>query len=837
MAQSLSTTSGVAYIPGGYSTIRVQNGTSGLATSGVLLLVGEADQGDAYTLEPDLENNSFGPDQLADVQAKYGSGPLVDAFRAACAPADDPQIGGSFAKAVMVKTNASTKASGNLTNVASGTYGTLVAKSSGKVGNLITYVVTADTSEALPTTGAFTWIPNVDPLNADFRVTGAASVPLTVGINTSPSAFVTAVDGLSGVAATGGATRGVLPGLAAGTLTLSAVANAVTITRSVAFAVTPTVGDTMIIPTGSVLAGGTDQNVGGYVVTGVTSTTISATKLSDAGKTLGAAPVAGEVTAPVAVGTTAMAATSDVQCFAPVTITLEAGSVVDGVGKTLEINALTTGTDLLTRCAYAGSITPVTFISTSATPVVIAATSEYKAKLTVSRAVDNLQEILTAGGDIALKVSYTGTTATVTITDTAVTSVVAGGSGAALPAITLADYPTIADLASFINAQTGWKAAVGSAAAGNLPTSALDNGTFNVCSTFGAHVGRIKADGYNFFNTIKDGSALVQLNTTPTQAAAGLPVVAALAYLAGGLKGSTTSEEVLAAIDALEAVHGNFVIPLFSQDASRDIIAGLTESGSTYTIEAINLAVKTHVLKMSTLKKRRNRQAFLSIEDTFANQKEAASNLSSSRCSVAFQDFKQLTSAGTIKQFQPWMGAVIAAAMQAAGFYKAIFFKGINTVGTVHADGSFKENNDSQVEEALKAGLMPARKAQTGGFIWVSDQTSYIKDENFVYNSVQAVYTADLIALTTAQKMEKAFVGQSVADISAALALSYLEGLMAEFLRLKLIAPSDDALKGFKNAKIRINGGSMFVSVEIKLAGALYFSLIDFLVSPVVQSA
>lgn len=837
MAQSLSTTSGVVYIPGGYSTIRVQNGTSGLATSGVLLLVGEADQGDAYSLEADLETNSFGPDQLADVQAKYGSGPLVDAFRAACAPADDPNIGGSFSKAIIVKTNTSTKASGNLTNVAAGTYGSLVAKSSGKIGNLITYVVTADASEALPTTGAFTWIPNVASLNAGFRITGAASIPLTVGVNTSPSAFVTAVDGLSGVAATGGATRGVLPGLAAGTLTLSAVLNAVTITRSVAFAVTPTVGDTMVIPTGSVLAGGTDQNVGGYVVTGVTSTTISATKLSDAGKTLGAAPIAGAVTAPVAVGAAAMAATSDVQCFAPVTITLEAGSVVDGVGKTLEINALTTGLDLLTRCAYAGSVTPVTFISTSATPVVIAATSEYKAKLTVSRAVDNLQEILTAGGDIALKVSYTGTTATVTITDTAVTSVVAGGSGAALPAITLADYPTIADLASFINAQTGWKAAVGSAAAGTLPTSALDNGTFDVCSTFGAYVGRIKADGYTFFNTITDGSALVQLNATPAQAAAGLPVVSALAYLAGGSKGSTTAAAALAAIDALEAVQGNFVVPLFSQDASLDIIDGLTESGSTYTIEAINLAVKTHVLKMSTLKKRRNRQAFLSIEDTFANQKEAASNLGSSRCSVAFQNFKQLTSSGTIKQFQPWMGAVIAAAMQAAGFYKAIFFKGINTVGTVHADASFKENSDSQVEEALRAGLMPARKSQTGGFIWVSDQTSYIKDENFVYNSVQAVYAADLIALTTAQKMEKAFVGQSVADISAALALSYLEGLMAEFLRLKLIAPSDDALKGFKNAKIRISGGSMFVSVEIKLAGALYFSLIDFLVSPVVQSA
>jgi hypothetical protein len=85
--------------------------------------------------------------------------------------------------------------------------------------------------------------------------------------------------------------------------------------------------------------------------------------------------------------------------------------------------------------------------------------------------------------------------------------------------------------------------------------------------------------------------------------------------------------------------------------------------------------------------------------------------------------------------------------------------------------------------------------------------------------------------------MEGAFVGQSVADISAAIALSFLEGIMADFLRLKLIAPSDDAPKGFKNAVIQVSGTAMIVSVEIKLAGAIYFIPISFLVSPVSQRA
>ena len=56
-------------------------------------------------------------------------------------------------------------------------------------------------------------------------------------------------------------------------------------------------------------------------------------------------------------------------------------------------------------------------------------------------------------------------------------------------------------------------------------------------------------------------------------------------------------------------------------------------------------------------------------------------------------------------------------------------------------------------------------------------------------------------------------------------------------LRLKLIAPSDGAEKGWKNLGIKIRGNAMLVSVEIKLATAIDFIKIDFLVSQVEQSA
>jgi hypothetical protein len=85
--------------------------------------------------------------------------------------------------------------------------------------------------------------------------------------------------------------------------------------------------------------------------------------------------------------------------------------------------------------------------------------------------------------------------------------------------------------------------------------------------------------------------------------------------------------------------------------------------------------------------------------------------------------------------------------------------------------------------------------------------------------------------------MEQAFVGQSLADVSAAQALSVLDAIMDNMRRLKLIAFSDDAPKGYKNPIIKINGPAMVVSAEVKAATALYFIPITFSITQIQQSA
>lgn len=454
-------------------------------------------------------------------------------------------------------------------------------------------------------------------------------------------------------------------------------------------------------------------------------------------------------------------------------------------------------------------------------------------EVSISRADIGLSETFDIEAEVALSIGYQGTTATCTINQTAKTLVtaVAGGSGAALN-IDLTQFATIADLAAYIATQTGYSASV-AAAAQQLPTSALDEvSAIGICSTAAALLpGRIKKAAFDFQRVMATSRAL---EFVPT-AKAGLPAPGSAAFLAGGARGNTLAADVVAAIELLAGIQVNIVVPLFARDASADIAEGLTASGSTYTINAIHALVKSHCIQYSSSKLKRNRMCILAFWGNFAQAKARSQELANYRCALAVQKASQVDSAGNIVSFQPWYTACVAAGMQAGGFYKSITNKFANVISFEDPSG-FDSGSPGDVEEALDAGLLVLTKDAAGNR-WVSDQTTYGFDTNFVYNSIQAVYLADILALDLADSFQKAFVGKSLADVDAATALSFLSQKMDGYKKLKMIASSDDAPLGFKNAKVSIAAPEMDVSVEVKLATAIYFVPIDINISQVQQSA
>lgn len=768
-------------IPGAYVNTTVISNASGLATSGVVLIMGEAAGGPDYSITK-LANNFFGPSALNTVRAIYTSGPIVDAFAALSAPSNDPDITGTASSIYILKTNKGTHASA----IVDSNYGTLSDQNWGTGGNLYNFTVTDLDSEVAPTVTGNT-IPALGaPLNGDtfsMRVNGGPSTTVTLsstaGDHDTVPHLVNELNQYTFTVTSANATVGATYSNNGQTFTvLATIASGTTL---------KTTG------TGTPLSSGTLTKVTG---TGDATITFSAeSRLLPAG--VSASPSA-------ATPTTAITFAMDA----------DAQANHKGWGKSFELVDSTPG-DLAALGLAAGM-----YVSSQ----------EPAVEVLVIRTDTGVNEALNVSPNIALMVGYEGTTATMTINSTTLTTTVTGGSGSNL-SIGLASYTTIGQLASFINSQPGYTASVGSAST-SQPTSALDHVTaIGIGSTAAVKPGRVKNSVFAFEQVM--GTSTV-LSFAP-MATAGLPNPSATAYLSGGTLGPTLATDIVNAIAQMAGIQVNIIVPLFSQNATADIAAGNTDPSSTYTIDAINELMKSHCIEFSTPTLKKNRTCILSYNDTYANCKAQAESLASYRCSLAFQQVTQVNSSGVNQLFLPWYAAAVAAGMQTGGFYKSICNHLANVVSFQDPVG-YDSGDPDNVSDALTAGLLPLAN-NTSGILWVSDQSTYGLDTNFVYNSIQAVYLSDILAMDLAQTFQTAVVGKSVADISAASALSILQQRFDFYKKAKMVTTSNDAPLGYKNAAIQISAPSMFVQVEAKLTTSIYFVAIDLALSAVQQSA
>ena len=881
MAYSFVSQSGQSVVvPDSLIQVQVQNSPSGIVAAGILALVGEASSGPSWSEDAanglSISNQPYGPGDLQQVIAKYGSGNLVDGFRGAITASNSTQIQGAPATIYLVKTNNSVQASLALPDGS----GTLTAVQGGAVGNSIQASIAVSQLESAPSTNSFSYVPSSSSSALALRVNGGAAQTLAISANESPTSLAAALSSLNNINAVGGVSRNILASLSGTNISLSVVSGQsvqITLASPAVYASAPQVGDTLNIPSGSVLEGGSSQNVGWYVVTAASnisgSAVITALKItSGAPSAVAATPISGtpsndlvdysymsinnmsgsnrnvlasdigqnitmsalgssltatlasgqrfsgmtqlndivyipdtsafvgagdanvgwyQVTAyqnltssayitmlrlsngnPVSVASTPIAAASDIEVYNP---------QIPGAGKALEIYDNGGSVNISTIMLGLGVSTPATWLSQ-----LLISSAELEETVLLKQQSNNISFSQVVGGNVALEVGYDGTSATLTISNGILTTSVVGGSGANLN-INLALVSSIANLVTMINASTGYSASAGSTADGLKNPSVLDESTYSIASSLGNEPGRIKED-LSDFEAVFANSTLVSY---VSNVHAGLPQPFIYSFLSGGQNGGTSGLEVANAINALMGVNCNFVVPLFSQNASVDIAEGNTDPSSTYMIEAINVAVSEHCNAMSTPIVKKNRIGCLSIRDTFINDQNAALNIANYRCVMLFQDVIDLNSFGNLQQYQPWMASCKAAGMQAAGGYKSIFNKTVQVSGILQAAGDFNDQNYQDLTSAIEAGLIPMEFDTSGnGFIFTTDQTTYGVDNNVVYNSMQAVYSADRIAVDLAASLKAAFVGQSVADVTQGTATDFISKKMAQYLALKLIVAS-----------------------------------------------
>jgi hypothetical protein len=196
MSQRLVTPYVNTNVPGTYVNYQVLTQPTGVSSSGIAVIMGEANGGPSYN-QVEISKNFFTPDQLQQVTQRYTSGQIVDAFTALTTPSNDPNITGTANLIYIQKTNTGTTATGTLLTATPSTYGTLSDINQGVLGNQDKYQVLAVDSEMAPTVQGSTVPSFPGTTGATFTVRvngGAATVVGPLGTVTNQASLISALN-------------------------------------------------------------------------------------------------------------------------------------------------------------------------------------------------------------------------------------------------------------------------------------------------------------------------------------------------------------------------------------------------------------------------------------------------------------------------------------------------------------------------------------------------------------------------------------------------------------------------------------------------------------------
>lgn len=459
--------------------------------------------------------------------------------------------------------------------------------------------------------------------------------------------------------------------------------------------------------------------------------------------------------------------------------------------------------------------------------------SEPTASIKVIQPRDGITEQATVGGDIVVQIgrdsSDTCTAANVTITDSVVTLTATGSTNYTL---NVSDYPLVGNLVDAISALPGWSVST-SALFRSLPVSALDNvSAIGAYSTIAGKPARIKIDAYKvkeFF----DSSVLVEITGAPK----GLPDAEGTSNLSSGVKGASSSSAFDAGLSAALGTECNVIVPCVSQDASADILLGVTDPSSTYDIETIHAMLATHLSLRGSIKNKKEAQGVVGYRkqaklDVFTQ----AATLGSFLVQMCMDDVLVVDSTNELAWKQPHVAAAIIGGMRCGSpIGEPLTFKFAAVSGIGHyvnastgiAQGDFNPLID--FDAAIDAGVTCLEPA-AGGWRVMVDNTTYGIDGNFVWNRGSVIEAAQYSAKYIRSDAELAFVGQKTAIVTASAIKSRIRSRLSELFANRITSPSTDAPLGYKEASfiVSVVGNTATVELEILPVQGLDFIFVTF---------
>lgn len=428
------------------------------------------------------------------------------------------------------------------------------------------------------------------------------------------------------------------------------------------------------------------------------------------------------------------------------TITNSGATLTGGTGNFLfTLNSLDFGlyTSQINYQFAAGSIAGVKVITSLATSNGITGGTVV---------LDNIARLL-----FSVRYIGTGSACTITVNDSTLTTTVVGTTSDSLN-ITLASYSTIQQIIDFLNSTGKYTAVLLSNASGSIASV----GQFDPLTNQDIKTGVVSlaANLQAVIDTLNSSSSPFMTATRISNPTAGLPAYnTAPLYLRGGNDGTTTASDWANAINSLQTIQCQVVVPMS-------------------TSSAVHAAVASHCVFMSQNYSPRVGVCGGALGE-YSPSSPSPTSLVSARATSLNNSRIVLVSPGI--NFTNTQNGI----QNGSSAFTAAFFGGLLAAlpaGTPLTHKYFSNVNGlelnyspTDIQNLLLSGVAPIQYVLNKGYRVVQSLTTYQGPANFAYNEVSVVLEIDAVTSSVQSALDDQIIGQKISPATLAQAVSIAE--------------------------------------------------------------
>jgi hypothetical protein len=390
-------------------------------------------------------------------------------------------------------------------------------------------------------------------------------------------------------------------------------------------------------------------------------------------------------------------------------------------------------------------------------------------------------------------IEYTSGACTMTIVNNSASKTLTTSVGGL--SITLTDYPTVGDLAAYINDQTGFECTP-IAGQEDASSSELDAVSAQDINT-SAYTAESTFQG--IIDTVNAGSARISAAAANAANDRVIPENLALSYLTGGEEGTYTATEWTAALLALEAENIQFISTPDSDPS-------------------VHASIKSHCESMSGVTGRKERQFLVgapwktgTLTTEISTATGAAIALNSKFGLYAFNGGTQYNVDGELANY--------------GGSYAACMLMGMKCALAINQPLTFKELNfielewklsETNMETLLKNGVAAINYSSNGTPHLVRQFNTY-QTNDLKYNEFSAVTEMLFVSRDLREFLEDRFVGSPGTAITDGVLRGAVESRLAIYEDLGVFIKDPSTGVSWWNVQITLSGDTVYVDYDANI--------------------